>query len=67
MKKLPLVSGIEIIKAFHKAGFIVTRQKGSHVRLKKASGEKVTKITVPLHKTIKKGTLNSFSRTTFLN
>jgi len=57
MKKLPLVSGIEIIKALHKAGFIVTRQKGSHVRLKKVSGEKVIKITVPLHKTIRKGTL----------
>lgn len=25
MKKLSLVSGIEIIKAFHKAGFIVTK------------------------------------------
>jgi predicted RNA binding protein YcfA (HicA-like mRNA interferase family) len=57
MNKLPVVSGMDVIKALHKAGFIVTRQKGSHVRLKKVSGEKVIKITVPLHKTIKKGTL----------
>ena len=55
--KLPVVSGMDVIKALHKAGFIVTRQKGSHVILKKSSGERTIKLTVPLHKTIKKGTL----------
>ncbi|HHF56131.1 MAG TPA: type II toxin-antitoxin system HicA family toxin [Thermoplasmatales archaeon] len=55
--KLPVVSGMDVIKALHKAGFIVIRQKGSHVILKKISGEKIIKLTVPLHKTIKKGTL----------
>ncbi|MCD6512102.1 MAG: type II toxin-antitoxin system HicA family toxin [Thermoplasmata archaeon] len=55
--KLPVVSGIEIIKALHKAGFIVIRQRGSHVILKKISGDRVIKLTVPLHETVKKGTL----------
>jgi len=45
--KLPVVSGMDVIKALHKAGFIVIRQKGSHVILKKISGEKIIKLTVP--------------------
>ncbi len=56
--KLPLISGIEVISRLKKAGFIATRQKGSHVRLEKFDGEKTIKITVPMHQEIKKGTLN---------
>ena len=55
--KLPVISGYDAIKTLRKAGFVVTRQKGSHVRLKKIKEETVIKITVPLHKTLKKGTL----------
>jgi predicted RNA binding protein YcfA (HicA-like mRNA interferase family) len=33
------------------------RQKGSHVRLEKVVENEVIKITVPLRKTLKKGTL----------
>ena len=56
--KLPIISGIEVIKRLKRAGFIAIRQKGSHVRLEKFDGEKTIKITVPLHPEIKKGTLN---------
>ncbi|MBS3142508.1 type II toxin-antitoxin system HicA family toxin [Candidatus Woesearchaeota archaeon] len=56
--KLPLLSGIEVIKRLKKSGFVATRQKGSHVRLEKQLGEKTIKITVPLHPEIKKGTLH---------
>jgi len=56
--KLPIISGLEIIKRLKRAGFIATRQKGSHVRLEKFDGEKTIKITVPLHSEMKKGTLN---------
>lgn len=55
--KLPQISGIEVVKRLKKLGFVVTRQKGSHVRLEK-TGEKVIKLTVPLNNPIKKGTLN---------
>jgi len=55
--KLPAISGHDAIKTLKKAGFSVIRQKGSHVRLEKINGETVIKITVPLHKTLKKGTL----------
>ena len=35
--KPPIISGLEVIKLLKKAGFIATRQKGSHVRLEKYS------------------------------
>ena len=56
--KLPIISGLDVIKRLKKAGFIATRQKGSHVRLEKFDGKKAIKITVPLHSELKKGTLN---------
>ena len=56
--KLPLVSGIEVIKRLKRAGFIGTRKKGSHVRLEKYTSDKTIKLTVPLHAELKKGTLN---------
>ena len=56
--KIPLISGIDVIKRLKKAGFIATRQKGSHVRLEKYTGEKTIKLTIPLHSELKKGTLN---------
>lgn len=56
--KLPIISGLEVIKRLKKSGFIATRQKGSHVRLEKYSEGEIIKITVPLHAEMKKGTLN---------
>jgi len=58
MKKLPVITGYDAIKARRKVGFIATRQRGSHVRLKKIEEGKTIKITVPVHGTLKKGTLN---------
>lgn len=56
--KLPQISGKELIKKLQHAGFIATRQRGSHIRLEKRVGEKLIKITIPLHAELKKGTLN---------
>lgn len=56
--KLPIISGLDVIKRLKRAGFIAVRQKGSHVRLERFDDEKTIKITVPLHPEIKKGTLN---------
>lgn len=55
MSKLPLISGIEAIKAFSKAGWYPHRQVGSHVVLRK-EGSKVT-LTIPKHKELKPGLL----------
>lgn len=56
-QKLPVVSGRDVIKALTKAGFKVIRQRGSHVRLERVEAGKIIKLTVPLHETLKKGTL----------
>ncbi len=56
--KLPQISGKDLVKKLQHAGFIVLRQRGSHVRLEKRQGDKLVKITVPLHPVLKKGTLH---------
>ena len=55
--KLPRVSGREVIRRLKRAGYVATRQRGDHVRLEKQDYQTVTKITVPLHKELKTGTL----------
>ena len=55
--KLPVVSGEDTIKALYKAGFRVVRQKGSHVRMEKKTEKGTVKVTIPLHSSLKKGTL----------
>ena len=54
MPKLPLISGAEAIRALERLGFVVVRQRGSHVILRRgASG-----CVVPNHSEIKIGTLS---------
>jgi len=53
---LPVISGREAIKALGRVGFRVVRQRGSHVRLEKRTEDRMIKLTVPLHKSLKKGT-----------
>lgn len=57
MQKLPRLSGIEVIKILSKAGFVVVRQRGSHVILKKKIKEGTIALVVPNHKEIDRGTL----------
>ena len=52
---LPHISGAEAIRALQKIGFVIARQKGSHVILRRGS----TGCVVPNHKEIKIGTLSS--------
>ena len=47
MTRLPALTGDRIIKALAKAGFIVDRQRGSHVYLKHPDGRATV---VPVHK-----------------
>lgn len=58
MTKLAGFSGKEVVKRLEKLGYIVVRQKGSHVRLHHVSGS-VKPLTVPLHREIKVGLLAS--------
>ena len=53
MPSLPLVSGAEAVRALEFLGFVVARQRGSHIVMRKGSQGCV----VPNHKEIKIGTL----------
>ena len=61
--KFPQISGIELIKKLRKFGFVVVRQKGSHIRLEKNTSSETIKITIPNHKNLKKGTLHNILKT----
>ena len=50
-------SGRQVIKALRRSGFIVDHQRGSHVFMHNL--DKNTSVIVPLHRELKKGTLNS--------
>lgn len=56
----PVVSGERLIKALGKEGWEVVRQRGSHVRLKKA-GHRYA-LVVPLHRELRRGTLAGILR-----
>ena len=65
MSKLPQLTGRELVRALEKAGFRVTRQRGSHVQLRREEEDgTVTTFPVPVHtgKTVKKGTLKGILR-----
>lgn len=54
MPKLPRISGTELIAALQRAGFVIIRQRGSHVSLRKDTYRTV----VPLHDELAVGTLS---------
>jgi predicted RNA binding protein YcfA (HicA-like mRNA interferase family) len=57
--KLPRgVSADRLIRALERLGYSQIRQKGSHVRMRN-EGPPVHTITVPLHDSLKIGTLHS--------
>jgi predicted RNA binding protein YcfA (HicA-like mRNA interferase family) len=54
--KLPVVSGKKIVQILLREGYVTHSRKGSHVTLKKTT-QPYTRVTVPLHDALKKGTL----------
>lgn len=61
MPKLPLISGIEAVKALAKIGYEVDHQTGSHLILRHKE-EPHRRLTVPNHKELAKGTLRAIIR-----
>ncbi|MDP2932120.1 MAG: type II toxin-antitoxin system HicA family toxin [Chloroflexota bacterium] len=58
MPKLPQVSGKRLVKLLQSLGYEITRQRGSHVGLRKNTPLGEHAITVPAHKILAKGTLS---------
>ena len=57
MTKVPSLPYDQIIRALHRDGWVVVRQRGSHVRLQKHTAAETLKLTVPTHRPLKRSTL----------
>ena len=58
MIKVPSLDYNMVIKKLNINGWIIVRQKGSHIRLQKVTDNEVLKLTIPAHKPIKRSTLS---------
>jgi predicted RNA binding protein YcfA (HicA-like mRNA interferase family) len=47
-----------ITAALRRDGWVVVRQKGSHIRLQKNLPDEVLKLTIPAHRPVKRSTLS---------
>lgn len=58
MTKIPTdLSGRDMVRALEKIGFVVKRQRGSHIVLRRAHPP--ARVVVPNHKSLRLGTLRS--------
>ena len=58
MTVVPSLSYRRIISALQRDGWVIVRQKGSHIRLQKNLVDRTLKITVPAHTPVKRTTLS---------
>ena len=57
MTGVPSLSYQEILRALQRDGWVIVRQKGSHIRLQKHIEDRTLKLTVPAHRPVKRSTL----------
>ncbi len=58
MSKAPSLPHDRIVRALQRDGWVVVRQKGSHIRLQKRTASETLKLTVPAHQPVKRSTLS---------
>ncbi len=56
--KVPSLNYDRVINALKRDGWVVVRQRGSHIRLQKNTRDGTLKLTVPAHRPIKRSTLS---------
>ena len=61
MSALPVISGREAVKALGKIGYVLDRQRGSHMILRQQTPPH-RRLSVPDHKEVAKGTLRAIIR-----
>ena len=57
MSKVPSLNYDEVVGALRRDGWVVVRQRGSHIRLQKHTPTETLKLVVPAHRPIKRSTL----------
>ena len=58
MTKVQNLNYGQVVNALRRDGWVIVRQKGSHIRLQKHTTERTLKLTVPAHNPIKRSTLS---------
>ena len=58
MTKVPSLNYDHVVRALRRDGWIVLRQRGSHIRLQKQTPNETLKLVVPAHRPIKRSTLS---------
>ena len=58
MSKVPSLNYEQLINALRRDGWLVVRQRGSHIRLQKRTADETLKLIVPAHRPIKRSTLS---------
>ena len=61
MSRLPRISGLDAVKAFHSLGYELDHQTGSHMILRQRVSPH-RRLSVPNHRELAKGTLRSLIR-----
>lgn len=62
MTKVPNLNYEVAVRALQRTGWVVVRQRGSHIRLHRHLVNETLKITVPAHRPIKRSTLSHILR-----
>ncbi len=60
MNKLPAISGRTCVQRLLKVGFVIKRQKGSHIILRR--DDPFAQVVVPDHQVLDRGTLRAILR-----
>ncbi len=66
MTKVPSLNYKKVISILQKEGWVVVRQKGSHIRLQKKTEKEILKLTVPAHNPLKRSTLSHILKQAYL-
>ena len=62
MPSLPIVSGRQTVRALERLGFVVVRQRGSHIVLRKQTESGNVGCVVPAHRELAPGSLRGILR-----
>ncbi len=62
MGKLRVLSGQQVCDILAEHGFILVRQRGSHIVMQLRTEDSTISVTVPNHRELKQGTLRSIIR-----
>ena len=65
--KMPVVTGVELVRVLKQVGFVERRQKGSHLHMFRAADHR--RVTIPIHsgRSIPIGTLKAILKDAGLN